>query len=529
MLRPRARWLLVPWSELPGWSADRASEAMPALLRSCERPAPAWAGACAPAPGATRSRCSPTTPLARAWLAAPPAAVAGGVARGRDRRPGHRLLRAAGRSVAPAAAGLSRRPARPAGRPRHAQALLDPAAARHRCRRRAARCRHARSPGVRDPLDALLLQVQGSGRLSFVDEQRRPRELVRMAYAGHNDQPYKSVGRWLVEQGELRARAGVVAGDPRLGAAASEAASTRCCWSNPRVVFFREEPLPDPAVGPKGAQGVPLTPGRSIAVDPQSVPYGTPVWLDTTEPLSATPLRRLVVAQDTGCGDHRRGARRLLLGLGRRRRGAGRADEAAAALVGALAEVSQIRPRRRALRAAPAPRRQRKNRRAATSLRTDSRRLDDDPPPLPRRPVRPRPRRPASPQRRRPTPKIEPLVLADAEWKKRLSPAAYQVLRHEGTERPGSSPLNDEKRKGRFVCAGCDLPLFTSDTKFESGTGWPSFYAVAARRVAHQDRLQDDRPAHRVPLRALRRPPGPRLRRRPASRPASAIATTASR
>jgi len=66
------------------------------------------------------------------------------------------------------------------------------------------------------------------------------------------------------------------------------------------VVFFREEPLPDPAVGPRGAQGVPLTPGRSIAVDPRSVPYGTPVWLDSTEPLSSTALQRLVMAQDTG-------------------------------------------------------------------------------------------------------------------------------------------------------------------------------------------------------------------------------------
>ncbi len=75
-------------------------------------------------------------------------------------------------------------------------------------------------------------------------------------------------------------------------------------------------------------------------------------------------------------------------------------------------------------------------------------------------------------------PKIEPFRLSDAEWKKRLSPAAYDVLRHEGTERPGSSPLNAEKRKGRFHCAGCDLPLFSSDTKYESGTGWPSFYAA---------------------------------------------------
>jgi len=71
---------------------------------------------------------------------------------------------------------------------------------------------------------------------------------------------------------------------------------------------------------------------------------------------------------------------------------------------------------------------------------------------------------------------IEPLRLSDAEWKKRLAPAAYEVLRHEGTERAGTSPLNDEHRKGVFRCAGCDLPLFASETKFESGTGWPSFF-----------------------------------------------------
>ena len=79
--------------------------------------------------------------------------------------------------------------------------------------------------------------------------------------------------------------------------------------------------------------------------------------------------------------------------------------------------------------------------------------------------------------------KIEPLLLSDDQWKQRLAPAAYQVLRHEGTEYPGSSPLNNEHRKGRFVCAGCELPLFTSDTKFESGTGWPSFYASIAGAV----------------------------------------------
>jgi len=67
--------------------------------------------------------------------------------------------------------------------------------------------------------------------------------------------------------------------------------------------------------------------------------------------------------------------------------------------------------------------------------------------------------------------------LSDQEWRERLSAQAYDVLRKEGTERPGSSPLNEEKRAGTYVCAGCGQPLFTSDTKYESGTGWPSFFA----------------------------------------------------
>jgi len=69
-----------------------------------------------------------------------------------------------------------------------------------------------------------------------------------------------------------------------------------------------------------------------------------------------------------------------------------------------------------------------------------------------------------------------PFQLTDEQWRARLDPAAYDVLRHEATERPFSSPLDSEKRAGTFVCAGCAQPLFTSDTKFDSGTGWPSFY-----------------------------------------------------
>jgi len=72
----------------------------------------------------------------------------------------------------------------------------------------------------------------------------------------------------------------------------------------------------------------------------------------------------------------------------------------------------------------------------------------------------------------------EPLKLSKDEWRKRLSPQAFSVLRDEGTERAGTSPLDKEKREGVFACAGCDLPLFTSAMKYDSGTGWPSFFTT---------------------------------------------------
>jgi membrane-bound lytic murein transglycosylase A len=147
------------------------------------------------------------------------------------------------------------------------------------------------------PLDLLLLQIQGSGRLRLVDAEA-PR-LIRVAYAGHNGHPYRSVGRWLIEQGELRAHEASWPGI-RQWAARQPHRLQELMWTNPRVIYFRAEPLPDPEIGPRGAQGVPLSPGRSVAVDPRAVPYGTPMWIDTTEPLSSRPLQRLVMAQDTG-------------------------------------------------------------------------------------------------------------------------------------------------------------------------------------------------------------------------------------
>jgi membrane-bound lytic murein transglycosylase A len=149
-----------------------------------------------------------------------------------------------------------------------------------------------------DPLDLLVLQIQGSGRLQ-VSEPGGAKRTVRVAFAGHNDQPYQSVGRWLIERGEVRVDQATWPGI-KAWAQLNPQRVNELMWANPRVVFFREEALPDASIGPRGAQAVPLTPGRSVAVDPTSVPYGSALWIDTTEPLSSQPLRRIVMAQDTG-------------------------------------------------------------------------------------------------------------------------------------------------------------------------------------------------------------------------------------
>ena len=86
--------------------------------------------------------------------------------------------------------------------------------------------------------------------------------------------------------------------------------------------------------------------------------------------------------------------------------------------------------------------------------------------------------------------KTQAVIKSDEEWRRELSPEAYHVLRKHGTERAGTSPLNGEKRNGMFVCAGCGKPLFASGAKYESGTGWPSFYAPVAPNAVteHSDR-----------------------------------------
>jgi membrane-bound lytic murein transglycosylase A len=291
--RARSRWVSVGWSELPGWDADRQAELWTPLLRSCERPLPGWDSVCAQA----RSMGAPTDVAARAWLQQrlQPYRVenADGAREGLITGYFEPLVEASRIATGAFQIPLYLAPTDLATRkPYWTRQQLDTMPAAQTS------LRGREIAYVADPLDALVLQIQGSGRLHLTEADGSVK-LVRIAFAAHNDQPYKSVGRWLIDQGEMRLDQ---TSWPAIKAWAQRNPKrlNEMLWSNPRVVFFKEEPLPNPDLGPRGAQGVPLTPGRSVAVDRESIPYGTLLWLDTTEPLSRMPLRRAVVAQDTG-------------------------------------------------------------------------------------------------------------------------------------------------------------------------------------------------------------------------------------
>lgn len=152
---------------------------------------------------------------------------------------------------------------------------------------------------VDDPIEAFFLQVQGSGRIVLDDGS-----VMRVGFGGSNNQPYKSIGRWLLDHGELTPSQATMQGI-KAWARANPSRVDALLDTNPRFVFFREMPLPDPGLagqdkGPVGALGVPLTPQRSIAVDPASIPLGTAVFLQTTRPMTNAPMNRLVFAQDVG-------------------------------------------------------------------------------------------------------------------------------------------------------------------------------------------------------------------------------------
>lgn len=145
---------------------------------------------------------------------------------------------------------------------------------------------------VDDAVEAFFLQIQGSGRVQLPDGS-----MVRVGYADQNGHPYKSIGRVLIERGELQLHEASMQGIQRW-ARANPGKLPELLDQNPSYVFFRE--LPPRDGGPIGALGVPLTPERSIAIDPRHVPLGAPVFLATTRPNSEVPLQRLMIAQDTG-------------------------------------------------------------------------------------------------------------------------------------------------------------------------------------------------------------------------------------
>jgi len=147
---------------------------------------------------------------------------------------------------------------------------------------------------VDDPIEAFFLQVQGSGRV-----QLQTGETLRVGYADQNGHPFQSIGRFLVDRGELKLGEASMQ-SIKTWAAANPQRVEDLLDQNPSFVFFRELPHTDSVSGPIGAFGVPLLAGRSIAVDTRYVPLGAPVFLATTFPASSTPLTRLVLAQDSG-------------------------------------------------------------------------------------------------------------------------------------------------------------------------------------------------------------------------------------
>ena len=289
--RAKSQWTPVRWAELPGFQDDTLHEAWNAWLKSCERPGPVFAPLC----GEVRRLSIGSADEQRAWLMArlQPYRVEAhsGVAEGlltsyyEPVLEGSRLA-SADFPVPLFQPPLGLVPKKPWFTRQEIDTLPEVQAA----------LRGREIAHLANPIDALVLQIQGSGRIRL-SQPDGTQTTVRLAYAGSNEQPYKSVGRWLLDQGAVRdaswpaIKAWVVQNPGRVN---------ELLWSNPRTVFFREEALSelDASFGPKGAQGVALTPGRSIAVDPGSIPYGTPVWLASPGP--AVALQKLVLAQDTG-------------------------------------------------------------------------------------------------------------------------------------------------------------------------------------------------------------------------------------
>ncbi len=288
----KSRWVAVRWADLPGFEDDKLFEAWNAWLKSCERPGATFASLCAEA---RRLSIAPADQQ-RAWMTAKlrPYRVESvqGNADGLLTSYFEPLLKASRQPGGAFNVPLYRAPANLGSRkPWFSRQEIDtlPEAA--------AALKGREIAYLADPIDVLLLHIQGSGRLS-ITEPNGVQRIIRVAFAGTNDQQYRSVNQWLTAQGVTKINPWPDA--TKAWAAQNPQRVQQLLWSNPRYVFFKEETLNDldATFGPKGAQGVPLTPGRSIAVDPGSIPYGTPVYIASRG--TAGTLQKLVFAQDTG-------------------------------------------------------------------------------------------------------------------------------------------------------------------------------------------------------------------------------------
>jgi membrane-bound lytic murein transglycosylase A len=287
----KSRWVPVPWSDLAGFADDNLFEAWNAWLQSCERPTPSMGGLC---PGVRRMSIG-SADEQRAWMVAhlQPYRVESLEAESTGLLTGYfePVLEASRLPSAAFSVPLYKPPANLAQRkPWYTRQEMDTLPEAQ------AALQGRAIAYLADPIDALVLQIQGSGRVRVTQSDGSTR-WVRLAYGGTNDQPYRSVGRWLLDQGLIKD-----ASWPGIKAwlAQNPQRQQELLWSNPRMTFFKEEPIADIAsvTGPRGSQGVPLTGGRSIAVDPGSIPYGTPVWLNSLG--QQTKLQKLVLAQDSG-------------------------------------------------------------------------------------------------------------------------------------------------------------------------------------------------------------------------------------
>ena len=292
-LLAKSRWVPVAWAELPGFEDDALFEAWNAWIKSCERPGPVFAPLC----GDVRRLSIASSQEQREWMVArlQPYRVESlqGSADGLLTSYYEPVLKASRRPGGGYEVPLYRTPATLGNRkPWFSRQEIDtlPEA------RAALRGREI--AWVDDPVEVMSLHIQGSGRLNIVEADGSQRT-VRVAFAGTNEQPFRSVLQWLADQGEGRMAAPWV-DSTKAWAARNPQRVQQMLWSNPRYTFFQEQALTelDASFGPKGAQGVPLTPGRSIAVDPGSIPYGTPVWLASRG--ATANLQKLVLAQDTG-------------------------------------------------------------------------------------------------------------------------------------------------------------------------------------------------------------------------------------